>query len=111
MAWVEIRIASTGYKPDQIYRTMTLDDLIDCLEELREEVGGEAKIYTTQDNRYTFGGISYDSFEIMGRNWVVANEEGEVIWEGDEEECRMRLQYEIDCGRGNGLHVEQREDD
>lgn len=47
-----------GYGPDQIRRTMTVGELIDFLSQYDEDT----PIYTTHDNRYTYGGIREDMF-------------------------------------------------
>ena len=48
-----------GYSPEQCGRTMTVGDLIAYLEQFDED----AEIYINNDNGYTFGNITEDSFE------------------------------------------------
>lgn len=48
-----------GYSPEQCGRTMTVGDLIAYLEQFDED----AEIYLNNDNGYTFGNITEDSFE------------------------------------------------
>ena len=48
-----------GYSPEQCGRTMTVGDLIAYLEQFDEG----AEIYISNDNGYTFGNITEDSFE------------------------------------------------
>ena len=48
-----------GYSPEQCGRTMTVGDLIAYLEQFDED----AEIYLNNDNGYTFGSITEDSFE------------------------------------------------
>ena len=48
----------TGYGTDQISRTMTVGQLIAFLEDFDEDM----KVYISNDNGYTFGGITYDCF-------------------------------------------------
>lgn len=47
-----------GYGPEQVRGTMTVGELIDFLSQYDEDT----PIYTTHDNRYTFGGIREDMF-------------------------------------------------
>lgn len=47
-----------GYSPDQIWRTMTVGELMGFLSQYDEDT----PIYTTHDNRYTYGGIREDMF-------------------------------------------------
>lgn len=48
-----------GYAPDQIYRTMTVGELIDFLSQFDEE----AEVLLDNDNGYTYGSITEDSFK------------------------------------------------
>lgn len=48
-----------GYDPEQIYRTMTVGELIRFLKRYDEDI----PIYTTFDRRYTYGGITDDMFD------------------------------------------------
>ena len=48
-----------GYSPEQCGRTMTVGDLIAYLEDFDEDT----KVYISNDNGYTFGNITEDSFE------------------------------------------------
>ena len=48
-----------GYSPEQCGRTMTVGDLIAYLEQFDQD----AEIYINNDNGYTFGNITEDSFE------------------------------------------------
>lgn len=61
-----------GYGLDQIRRTMTVGELMDFLSQFDEDT----PIYTTHDNRYTYGGVR----EAMFSEW----EDGED--ENDEED-------------------------
>lgn len=49
----------TGYSTNQVKSTMTVGELINYLEQFDEE----AKIYLRHDNGYTYGGITYNSFD------------------------------------------------
>ena len=51
-----------GYSTDQITDTISVRELIDILSQFDED----AKIYTSHDNGYTFGGIHEDDFEEVG---------------------------------------------
>lgn len=59
-----------GYAPDQCGHTMTVGELIAYLEDFDED----AKVYLKNDNGYTYGRITQNSFE-----------EGEGDDEGDDE--------------------------
>lgn len=48
-----------GYGPDQIKRTMTVGELIDYLSQFDED----SKVMLSNDNGYTYGSITYTSFE------------------------------------------------
>ena len=48
----------TDYAPYQVRETMTVGELIAFLSDYDENT----KIYTSQDNGYTYGGIRWDSF-------------------------------------------------
>lgn len=54
-----INAERTGYEPGQIRSTMTVGELIEALSEYDEDT----PVYTAQDGGYTYGGLSYDSFE------------------------------------------------
>lgn len=47
-----------GYGIDQIRNTMTVRDLISFL----EGFDGDTKIYISNDNGYTYGGITHNDF-------------------------------------------------
>ena len=46
----------SGYSVDQIYSTLTVEELINYL----SEFDPESKVYLRNDNGYTFGSISYE---------------------------------------------------
>lgn len=48
-----------GYDPEQCGRTMTVGELIAFLQDFDEDT----KIYLNNDNGYTFGNITEESFE------------------------------------------------
>ena len=48
-----------GYDPEQCGRTMTVGELIELLAEFPED----AELYLRNDNGYTYGSITEDSFE------------------------------------------------
>lgn len=48
-----------GYSPEQCGRTLTVQELIEVL----EEMDPEAKVYLKNDNGYTYGSITHYSFE------------------------------------------------
>ena len=48
-----------GYAIDQIRNTMTVGELISCLEQFEEDT----PVYLKHDRGYTFGGIAWNSFE------------------------------------------------
>ena len=87
MAYIEMATSRDGYGPDQIRRTITLGEMIEVLQELAEECGEDALVYTTHDNCYTFGAIGDRDFRIKGLYFVVANEDGEVCYSGLKDDC------------------------
>ena len=46
----------SGYSVDQIYSTLTVEELINLL----SEFDPESKVYLRNDNGYTFGSVSYE---------------------------------------------------
>ena len=48
----------TGYSTNQIWSTMTVGELIEFLSQFDEDT----PVYTSHDEGYTFGGISWDDF-------------------------------------------------
>lgn len=62
-----------GYSPDQICSTMTAGELMDFLSQYDEDI----PIYTTHDNRYTYGGIREDMFSAIYPDKSENNEEDE----------------------------------
>ncbi len=50
-----------GYAPDQIDRTMTVGELIEFLTNNYDE---ETPIYVSNDNGYTYGGVTERQFEV-----------------------------------------------
>ena len=48
-----------GYSPAQCGRTMTVGDLIEFLEQFDEDT----EVFLNNDNGYTYGNITEDSFE------------------------------------------------
>lgn len=59
MAKLFIQGRRDGYSPDQCGKTMTVGELIAQLEDYDED----AKVYLSNDNGYTYGRISRNSFE------------------------------------------------
>ena len=55
---VIIEVTRDGYSVDQVYETMSVIELIEWL----EQFDPEARVYTSHDQGYTFGGISEDDF-------------------------------------------------
>lgn len=58
MARVIMEVHRSGYAPSQIRHTMTIGELIAEL----EQYDPESKIYTSHDDGYTYGGISWCDF-------------------------------------------------
>ena len=55
----------SGYTPEQCGKTMTVNDLIERLEEIRDwNDGGDLPIYLYNDNDYTYGEITEHSMDI-----------------------------------------------
>ena len=59
---VIMEVHRRGYSTDQITDTISVRELIDILSQFDED----AKIYTSHDNGYTFGGIHEEDFEEVG---------------------------------------------
>lgn len=59
MAKVFIDGRRDGYSPDQCGKTMTVGELIAYLEDFDED----AKVYLKNDNGYTYGRITKNSFD------------------------------------------------
>lgn len=59
MAKLFIQGRRDGYSPDQCGKTMSVGELIALLEDYDED----AKVYLSNDNGYTYGRISRNSFE------------------------------------------------
>lgn len=53
---VFINTNRSGYSVDQIYSTLTVEELINHL----SEFDPESKVYLRNDNGYTFGSVSYE---------------------------------------------------
>ena len=56
---IYINANRTGYDIDQIWHTMTVEELIAHL----ENYDPESPVYLKHDNGYTFGGITMQDFE------------------------------------------------
>ena len=55
----------SGYAPDQCRETMTVNQLIEKLEELRDYEGaGDCLVYLCNDNGYTYGHINADTMNM-----------------------------------------------
>ena len=66
-----------GYGIDQIHSTMTVAELISCLEQFDEDT----PVYLRHDGGYTYGGINWNSFadeEIGGENTDEDTGDGEL---------------------------------
>lgn len=74
MKYLMIEGRREGYGPDQLRPTMTVGDLINYLDQFDEET----PVILNNDNGYTYGSITYDSF--MDGNF---DEDGNQV---DEEE-------------------------
>lgn len=62
-----------GYSPEQCGRTMTVDEMIDVLKEIKETAGGDVEIYTSNDNGYTYGSLK--------ENWLALLKKGTFGYE------------------------------
>lgn len=61
----------SGYTPEQCGETMTIKELIDALENIKEWYGldDESPVYLVNDNGYTFGHFdAFRSFHV-GETW------------------------------------------
>lgn len=73
MAKLFIQGRRDGYSPDQCGKTMTVGELIALLEDYDEDT----KVYLSNDNGYTYGRISRNSFEEVEDNGEDEDENGE----------------------------------
>ena len=67
---VFIDVNREGYSVDQILGTMTVGELIECLSQFDED----AEVYLSNDNGYTYGGITWGR---VSDDWVETDEEEE----------------------------------
>lgn len=54
----------SGYAPEQCDNTLTIDQLIEQLEGIKEWAGGDCPVYLINDNGYTYGHINEDTMNI-----------------------------------------------
>lgn len=54
-----INASRDGYAIDQIRRTMTVGELVECLGQFDEDT----PVYLKHDGGYTYGGINWNGFE------------------------------------------------
>lgn len=54
----------SGYTPEQCDETFTIDNLIEKLNKLKKEYGGDIPVYMYSDNGYTYGHINEDTINI-----------------------------------------------
>ena len=76
MTYLMIEGRREGYGPDQLRKTMTVGELMDYLSQFDEET----PVILSNDNGYTYGSITYDSF--MDGNF---DEDGNRVDEEEDE--------------------------
>lgn len=54
----------SGYAPKQCCETFTLNQLIEKLEEIKENYGGDIPIYLYNDGGYTYGHINENTISV-----------------------------------------------
>lgn len=54
----------SGYAPEQCCETFTIDQLLEKLEELKAEYGGDVPVYLYNYNGYTYGHINGNTMNI-----------------------------------------------
>ena len=59
MKYLMIEGRREGYGPDQLRKTMTVGELMDYLSQFDEDT----PVILNNDNGYTYGSITYESFE------------------------------------------------
>lgn len=59
-----IKGTKSGYAPLQCNETFTIDQLLEKLEEVKADHGGEVPVYLYNDNGYTYGHINEDTMNI-----------------------------------------------
>lgn len=64
MTGIIIENVRSAYSPEDIERkTMTVSDLISCLEEMSEAYGEDARVFISNDNGYTYSAITWESVD------------------------------------------------
>lgn len=81
-----IEAVREGYSIDKISETITVAEMIYALERL----DGDAPLYLSHDNGYTYGGIT--GWNMNVKHIVECPECGEQLIIGDEDDC------ECECG-------------
>ena len=73
-----VEAEGTGYSPRQVEdATMTVEELISCLEEMGEAYGFDARVFISNDNGYTYGPIGWESVSEGGYD-------GDRAWLGED---------------------------
>ncbi len=66
MATITIESRREGYSAGQVTDgTMTISELIDCLQEMADAYGEDAKVVCSNDHGYTYGSIGYGEVDVI----------------------------------------------
>ena len=66
MKTISISATREAYEPSQLHHTMTVNDLIDCLQEMADAYGEDTLVVVSNDNGYTFGSLGWESVDVYG---------------------------------------------
>ena len=66
MSVITIEARREGYSTNQVEDgSMTISELIDCLQEMADAYGDDAKVIISNDHGYTYGSIGYDEVNVI----------------------------------------------
>ncbi len=63
---ITINATREGYEPSQVGNTMTVSELIDCLQEMADAYGDDAPVVVSNDHGYTYGSLGWESVDTYG---------------------------------------------
>ena len=64
MATITIQATREGYSAEQVTGgTMTISELIDALQEMKDAYGEDSPVVVSNDHGYTYGSLSWDSID------------------------------------------------
>jgi len=61
---ITIRATREGYSASHVAgNSMTISELMDCLQEMADAYGEDSPVVISNDNGYTYGSLSWDSVD------------------------------------------------